>query len=288
MNLVLRYSIFCVVCCAALSSAYVSNKVVGGCLVQLLKAIGKLSADFPSHPPPTDPLVCYYMTDLTTNMVRGVFHGEMQAKLPKETDCLTETFDLHRTVFDVIKIRVIEENDVLNETQKQTQLGEARKELTDSLEKIVADCPTDKEKFINIFHIALAIKNDTLGAQQTEYCLAKYTVDNNLLELGDAKVWNVHNINPESVDCDGIIAVEKSDSEREVRSVIGVMPNVGKYLDCIMDLYRAGDTFDNQAALKVLTFLDVGNDTKASLGANHSRGFSNFMTTSYQTCSKKN
>lgn len=288
MNVLMKFSIFCIVFYASLSSANNSNNAVGGCLVQLLKAMGKLSADFQSNSLPKNPLVCYYMTELSINMMKGVYHGEISAKLPNEADCLIEMFDLHGTVFDIIKVRLIEESSTLDETQKQTQLEEARNELTKDLEKIVVDCPTNKEKFRNIFHIPLAIKNDTLEAHQTEYCLAKYAVDNELLELDDAKVWNPHNITPESVDCDNIVAAERISSEREVGNVIGSMPNVGKHLECIMDLYRTGKTFNNHVSFKVLTFLDLPKETKASLGSSHSVAFSNFMRTSYQTCAKKN
>ncbi|XP_037030811.1 uncharacterized protein LOC119070540 [Bradysia coprophila] len=248
MNIARKISIFCVVFCVALSSADITpqSPSLRGCFIPLLKSMGKLSADFEPNLPSQNPFICHSITGMGTILVKSLYLGEIKAILPNEADCLTEKFDQHGAIFDIIKLRILDETDTLDETEKQRQLEEARTDLTNIFDKIVADCPTDRQKFNNIFHIPLAIKNETLEAHQAKYCLAKYTIDNKLLEFDNAEVWNPHNVNPEGVDCDGIVANEKIISEREVRSVLAAMPNVDKHMDCIMGLYRTDNMFDSQ------------------------------------------
>lgn len=281
MNVARKLSLLCVVFCAALCAADVLGKG-DQCFVRHLKAAGKLNADFESTSDPYNPLVCYAWTERTMHMVKSSFNGEIKVEMPNDADCLTEEFNVTKSVENVFKIRLIEKSN-MNDTEKQNQLVEARNEFTELLEKIAVHCQADKQKFINIFQTVLGIKNETLEAFQTVYCLAKYATDNNLLDMVNVKM-NPHNIDTESVNCDGIVDVEKSKAEREIRTIISGMSTASRSLDCIMDAYKSSETVRFQIALKVLHYLDFPKETKESATVSNSLEFQNFLRTSVSTC----
>lgn len=290
MSFIRKFLFLCAVLCAVTCSAYVPGPLEGGepCLVELLKAMKKLNADFQSNsraPIPGDPVVCYVMTELTKQLIQSIIFGEINATMPNDAECVEKEFQAQQTLFDVLKVRLIDGSKTLNDTYKHNQLLEARNDLTGNLETVAVNCQIEKEKLNNIFQRDLAIKNETLEAHQTEYCLTKYTVDNALLALADLDI-NRYNIDKESVNCDGIIDVEKSHLEREVRSMVAGLPKANQTSDCIMDAYKSSAANNFQIALKVLDYLDISKETKEPMQDSNSRGFRNIFATSVGECER--
>lgn len=290
MNFIRKFSFLCVVLCAVTCAAYVPGPLEGGepCLVELLKAMKKLNADFQSNsrePIPADPVVCYVMTELTKQLIQSTIFGEINATLPNDADCVEKEFEAQQTLFDVFKVRLIDGSKTLNDTDKQNQLLEARNELTGKLETVAVNCQIEKGKINNIFQRDLAIKNETLEAHQTEYCLAKYAVDNALLALDDVDI-DPHNIDKESLNCDGIVDVEKSHLEREVRNMVAGLPKANQTTDCIMDAYKSSAANKFHIALKVLDYLDISKETKEPMQDSGSRGFRNIFAASIGECER--
>lgn len=284
MNFTTKRSLFCVVVfCTVLCSADEPYTLVDLCFVQHLKGVGKLNVDILSTEKRIDPLVCHVVSGQAMEIIKSTYNGEIRADMPNDADCLTDEFSVQRSVENVAKIRLFEKSS-LNDTEKEHQMAEARNEFTQNLEKIATHCRADQRKFVNIFHLILGIKNETLEAHQTVYCLTRYAVAAKVLDFGTADI-NPHNIDPEGgVDCDGIVELEKIRAERELRNLVSGTPAGSRSLDCIMDAYRSGEVFRYQIALRALYHLDLTKETKALAAQSPSTNFSNFLRSSFSTC----
>lgn len=257
------------------------------CLVEYLKAVGKLNSDFQSTAPPS-PLVCHYAAPLAMKMVKSIILDDLKTEIPNESVCLTRDIEVQRAVENVIKIALIENSKFLIDTEKQTQVSEARKEFKAVLVEVAVHyCEADQKQFINIFRDVFGEKNETTEASQYEYCLAKYAVENNYLELGNVDL-NPHKIDAESVNCDNIVADERGKAEREIRNIISVLQGSNGSMDCVLNAYRSSNAFGWQVTVKVLDYLDFSKETNESETDKNNAVLRNFIWSTISTCAKSN
>ncbi len=260
MNFAKKFLVFCVAIYAALSSVEANNVQEGeACLVQYLQNKEKLSSEFRSAVPPTSR--CRLIIPLTLRVLKSSIESEIKTKVPNAADCLTEEFDNKWAIDHLIKIDVVDKSGLLTETERETQLQETRNEFKNDLKKIASQCVADDTPFIEIFNEQLGIKNESLTMAQYDYCLAMYVSDKNVLDLGMVDI-NPHRIDTDSVDCNEIIDVDKSKSEKDLIEKTTATVTSQSAVMCIRDSYRSDTVYDYSAALKVVNKLNFTRHTK--------------------------
>lgn len=223
------------------------------CFVEHLKAQGKLNETFRTNARsavPCRPVVIYaisFQNIILRNKVGKTFSTN-------ETQCLLDEFEEKNDADYIYVLYVIELNSLLSVSDKGTLLEEARNQFKAELKRIADHCLVDDEKFIQIYHNNLGIKNETLVAHQQEYCKTKYVVDNQIVQLNNVDL-NPHKIDPESVNCDSILAPERSKFEREV--IAKNSDVTARHLDCILKNFRNRDITGLLWASAVLSYYVV-------------------------------
>lgn len=105
----------------------------------------------------------------------------------------------------------------------------------------------------------MGIKNETLEVLQHDYCLSKFAVNNKLLVNVEI---NRHHIDIDSVNCDYIIQIKRSKSEKNLSDKISTIQGAEISLPCIFNGYRNGKVFDHSIALQALNKLELSSETK--------------------------
>lgn len=259
--------LFCVVYYAAHSSAsdYIINYYRTGeaCYEEHLKEKGKLNETFQSKSSSSiscELIIRSNFQTLQTNIKNEV--NNMFPNQPNETKCLTDEFAKREAVDHILKIDVIQSNRFLSVSDKDTMLEEARSEFKDELKEIADKCLVDNENFIKIFHDQLGIKNETLDAYQHQYCMAKYVVYNNIIQLNNVDT-NPHQIDTDSVNCDLLVNVERFRIENDLTNTLIGIQTSQKQMDCLVNAFKTTNIFVLNIALKVLYFyFDVPSDVK--------------------------
>lgn len=245
--------IFCAAFCYAEQNLYRSGE---DCVAQYLKGKGKLPATFQSTISPSSARNCRLVIALSMEMLNTNIKYQVGEEFPNEVDCLTDEFENKESIDYFFQLDLIKSSRVLSVSAKNTQFEETRDQLKDVLEEIAIQCLVDGKKYVKIFNETLDIKNKTLAAYQSDYCMAKYAlVDNQLLELSGIDI-NPHHIDTKIVNCEYIIDVERSQSEKDLIDIVSAEIDQ-RSLDCVMNEYRSGNMFNWRVALKALSTLDV-------------------------------
>lgn len=287
MNFVEKVSVICVVLCVAFCSAIGPSSIAGLCTVPYLKHSGRLNVNFPiDSSQSVPPIICYQVYRQSVNVVKSLFFGEIEADLPAHADCLTKEFGDKNDVEHILAIRLIDDTEFLNETEKEEQLIAARKKLSDELDRISDHCQNDKQAFINVFTVPLGIKNETVEAHQANYCLAKYAADNRILDFSNVEM-NPHNIDTENVNCDNVIDRQKAKSEREIRNAVLILLRAERSEDCTMNAYKSDGIFKIQLAVQLLEMYDFPKEYKESATVSYGNGMLDFISTTVPECVKK-
>lgn len=235
--------------------------LASACMVKYLRMKKKLSADFRPALPTT--LQCRLVTPLVIEYLREAVHDSIEKKFPHAADCLTDEFYKKQDIDHVIKITVLDtmNSRLLSEPERQIQLAATRSLLKEDLEDIAGKCHTDDKNLINLFVDELGIQNKSLAVLQYEYCLAKYARDNNLLEFGNVEI-NPQHIDPDSVDCDQIVATDKRNVEKDLIDGASDTFKGERSRRCVVNLFRSGKMYDWEVACKVARKLDFLRATK--------------------------
>lgn len=251
------------------------------CVVQYLKQNSKLSESFPS--PGSPPSQCRLVIPATVQGINTNVKYLVTNEFPNEVDCLTNEFENKEGADYLLKLDLIQSSTLLNDSAKTTQIEDTRSEFKDMLEKIAVQCFVDENNFVKIFNELLGIKNETLEAYQNQYCLAKYAfVDHQLFELNNVDI-NPHHIDTNSVNCENLLAIERSNAEKELKDRLSATETGQRSLDCIVNAFRSGNMFDSRVALKVLSTLDITSQEKERETNKISQKLSEFILTSV-TC----
>ncbi len=237
------------------------------CIVRYLKVKGKLNETFELKVPPSSscPVVAkgphYFSTfdepptvydENSDNYLQSLIKTQIVIEFPNIALCFINEFDKKEAIDYFMKIHMILRSDSVNDAQ----LNETRNDFKNVLKEISAQCVPDETNFIKIFSYVLGLKNDTLEDHQQEYCLAKYLVDNKLLEMKYRDI-NPHLIDSESVNCDHIIAVERSKIEKEFRDKLSEISSDQSALDSVMIDFNSHRGFDWLIAFRFLNYLDI-------------------------------
>lgn len=260
MDFVNKVLLFCVVLHATLCSAEGENDTA--CLVSYLKGKGKLNETFQSSVSSSSQ--CESEVQLTIQIIKSTFKDRIQRKFPNKANCLINAFNQAGVIDNILKISVLKNSSMLNDSDKDVQLDDTRKEFKDGLNKIAVQCAADDKNFKTIFNTAMGIKNETWVAYQRIYCLAKYVGDHKLLDLHDVDI-NPLLIDPEGVDCDYIIEVERTESDKALKEKFQSDNSI--YAPCILRMYavdygKGSYWFGRYVSEKVLRFLKMPEQVK--------------------------
>lgn len=249
MDFVKQILFLCVVFKAApISSA---DDEFDACVVQYLKA-RELNKSFQWNLSPMLSGCPSFDADLQS--LKSIYFVQTSLEYPGSSFCLIDKFDNEEAIDYVLKVHMIIRRDNGNETQL---MEETRSQFKNVLKQIAVQCAFDDRNFIKVFSNILGIQNETAEAYQHEFCLAKYAIDNNLVELKGVDT-NPHHIDPESVNCTGIIDIERNKLENQFREKVSALSLVRQsYFDTVKDSYKNHKGFDWQVAFKFLNYLDI-------------------------------
>lgn len=90
-----------------------------------------------------------------------------------------------------------------------------------------------------------AKKNATLEYLQHKYCMRKYALENQLLEVNDDADINLDRIDTEIVNCTNIVALERSKVEVQFKDKIFAS-------DCVMNEFRSENLFDWNVGIQIV------------------------------------
>ncbi|KAG4073193.1 hypothetical protein HA402_002582 [Bradysia odoriphaga] len=256
--------LFCILFCAEICTADDElnyRNEYEACIVQYLKGKGKLNEAFQLKvaPPSTRCPVVFqqfepnivFNTDFD-NSLQSLIMVQSIIEYPNIALCLNDKFEAKGAIDYFMKIHMLLRADNVNDTQ----LNKTRNKFKKMLKEIAVGCVSDDTNFIKIFNYVLGIVGETLVAQQQEYCLTKYVVDNKLLELKNVDI-NPHHIDHESVNCDHIVDVERNKTKKDFRDKLSAISNVKESLDSVMEAFKNHKGFDWLVALKLLNSLDI-------------------------------
>jgi len=252
------FAIYGVVICIALCTFVVTADENNECIAQYLNKKGKLDNNFSSTQAPTLSH-CRLALPIVLGVMKTLIDDQIKEKLPNDEDCLIKEFSNKEALDQMLKIGVIKNSNSLGESEIKSQLDETRKDFKDDLEEIAVQCEVAGDKFESIFNDVLGIKNETLAALESYYCLTKYAADNKVLPLDNVEL-NPDNIKTEDVDCSAIIARERRIEERDIRNKLqSKSPAV---ISCVMNAYKSDKLFDWGVAAKILDKVDLPKETK--------------------------
>lgn len=137
---------------------------------------------------------CRHLVPTYVQNVKSIYRDRIADTFsPKEAECLTHELD-NAEMFDYyLKLDLIELSTLFGDSEKFIELQETRKLLKDVRIGADAECGKRYEIF-----------NKTLEDRQQKYCMAKYTIDNQLLELCNVDI-NPYEIDTGSANCDNIV-----------------------------------------------------------------------------------
>ncbi len=256
MDFTKKILVLCMVFCAALCSAdenrnryFDADRITEACFVQHLKTKGKLDEVFQSTLQSSSQ--CQLIIPTVMQALQSTVTDEIRNEFPNEAECLISEFHSKEAVDYLLKLDVINGTSLLSVSAREIQLEETRNQFEDVLKEIAVECLVDDENFVKIFNKSLGINNEILEAYQQQYCLAKYVVDNQILKLENVDI-NPHHIDPESVNCNYIIDLERIKIEKEY----GKTPAAGS-LDCHMEAFRLNNMFGYKVAKNILRDSDL-------------------------------
>lgn len=238
------------------------------CFEEHLKEKGKLNETFESKS--WSPFNCDMEVRTTFRTLLTYLRDEVKEIFPTQsnvTKCLIEEFANREAADHILKISVIESNRFLSVSEKDTMMEEARNQFKDELKEIAEHCLVDGNDFIKIYHDHLGIKNETMVAYQHQYCMAKYVVDHQIIQLNNVDT-NPHRIETDSVNCDYLLYVERGRVEEDLTNKLIATQAEQRQIDCILNGFKANNMFGYKIAMDVLYFyFDVPSDVKED-GAN--------------------
>lgn len=261
MNFTKKFIRYCVVIFLVSHAALCSDKLeikenymqkIEACLVKYLQNKGKLTRNFQTALPASS-VLCRFITPWALQTVNDAASDLVEEAFPTATDCLTMGFRDKEVIDYIMKIQVLGVSEALD--SREIRLETTRSKFKQELESIASNCQIDQKDFVKLFNRNLGIKNDTLEMVQYEYCLAKYIVDNNVLELDNVEM-NPQHITPDSVDCDSIIDADKRKIEEGLNGK-GSEKLSQRSMSCIVDSYRSMKMYDWSAVAKVLQLFEV-------------------------------
>lgn len=239
-----------------------------------MKRQGKLNEAIQSKVPASSRcrlVVPFYMQTLKT-----IFNDRIANKFPLNvTECLTSEFDNVETLDHIMKADIIEWSSLFNSSERITQLKELNDQGNEANIKISVKCKVG-EIYTNIF-------NKSLEDFQHDYCMTKYVVDNQLVELENVDM-NPHSIDLGIFNCTNIINAERGKTEGEFSDRISVTETHQKSLDCAMNEFRSVKMFDWKVALTVLNNLNKPKELEDELYSRVIRKIENFLSLSTSAC----
>lgn len=229
------------------------------CTLRYLKNERNLELNFPmSEPPPK----CRLTWADTIRILKADMQDFMEKVIPNDSKCLSnEIVKREKTLDLILTITSIQASDSFAESEKKSQLTSFRNNFKQHLKEISTECRVAEDKFISTFRGAFE-NNETLIAWETDYCLAKYVTDRNILTLVDVNL-NPKNIEIKNLNCTFVIEEEVRKVEEEFSRTIAARGDSPTATSCLMNLYKKNKICDLDFAAVVLGKLAIPSETKS-------------------------
>lgn len=228
------------------------------CALKYLKSEGKLKENFPLR---DKPLTCSRTLPDICRLLRAKLKKFTEKMLPNEANCITMEFSKRDETMDrFLIIYGIQMSGLFSESEKKTLLIPYRNEANEDLEDIATKCHVAKDNFTQLFDESFE-HNDTVAGIESDYCLAKYVTDRNILALPNVNL-NPNNVATEKLDCNVVMEEEMNKAKENFRSNITLSDET--MIECIMNWYEENKIFDLDIASIVLSKLEMSTETKCS------------------------
>ncbi len=138
------------------------------CVVQYLKAKGKLNEAFQSTVATPSAPECQILVPSVVKLVKNILKHEITVKSPNEVNCLTDEFNNKEGVDHLLTLIVIKRSDFLSESDKRAQLVFLKNQLKDVLKEVAVQCLVEDKKFIDVFNTILDDRHDAAESSVTK------------------------------------------------------------------------------------------------------------------------
>lgn len=176
-----------------------SSEDVKNCIAGLLKQKDLLETGFPEgayDSATCDPTISKLQSDMYANTLKELTNND---ETIKDAECVVEMLRHSKMSDYFLMAKNLESSTHLSKPQKEQKTKEIEKNQEDLLNSIKSTCCSTRhfgEEFVNLLHKNEDISNDPKKA----YCLRKYVVDHNLIEMNNYHV----KLNKQNIDISGI------------------------------------------------------------------------------------
>lgn len=287
----MKFIIFCVLICGKLccfealtmpDSYYTGDASTDSeCALQELKSKGKVDMDFP-FPMSVESPECRLTLSQLNQIMRADIKHFIEKEIPNDGNCLAnELIQREKTLDLILTVSAILAADSFSESEKKTRLIGFRNEMKKDLKEIATQCHTPEDKLVSLYQSAFE-NNETLIAMESDYCLAKYVSDRNILDLVDVNL-NPNDIKIKHLNCSIVMEEEMRKDEEKFRNTITVRDLAA--VSCIMNLYKEKGVFDLDFAWIVLGKLGMPSEQKRSERDKINEEFE-YLSVSFLNCYK--
>lgn len=284
-----KFIIFCVLICGKLccfeaftmpDSYYTGDASTDSeCTLRQLKSKGKLDMDFPMS---VEPPECRLTWSEINQVIRADMKDFLEKQIPNDGNCLANKLLQREKAVDLLlTITAIQSADAFSESEKKTRLIDYRNEMKKNLKEIAAECHTPENELVSLYRGAFE-NNETLIAMESNYCVAKYVSDRNILDLVDVDL-NPNDIEIKHLNCSVVMEEEMRKDEEKFRKTITVRDSAA--VSCIMKLYKEKGVFDLDFAWTVLGKLEMPSEQKRSERDKMNEEFE-YLSVSFLKCYK--
>lgn len=190
-----------------------SSEDVKNCIAGLLKHKDLLETGFPegSYTAATcDTTISKLQSDMYANTLKDLANND---ETIKDAECVVEMLRNSKMGDYFLMAKNLETSTHLSKPQKEQKTKEMEKNQEDLLKSVKATCCSTRhftEEFVNLMHKNEEVSNDPKKA----YCLRKYVVDHNLIEMNNYHVkLNKNNIDISGINC-GPVMEELTKTEK--------------------------------------------------------------------------
>ncbi|CRK92413.1 CLUMA_CG005972, isoform A [Clunio marinus] len=230
------------------------------CLIKYLKDHGRLEEDFPLPQKPAHAQACDAVVRLVLPTIEREFLSKLSEKESIKSDCVSAQLKKGGLLDYLIKEEVIESSTDLSNQEVMKKLAETRETIKGILDNAAVFCNSDAT-YAGLFDKYLGLKNESLSALQSHYCMAKYVIDEEIIDVGNVNI-NPSNIDTAAANCDTVISNAKAEVEAQLRDKYKEQNLSQSKINCIMRSFRRNKMFENSIALGALENLEISLETK--------------------------
>lgn len=239
------------------------QKVDNNCFIQHLKTLKKLEENYPEYGVEVSDDYCQRIISSEENELYDRFTQSMISQnLNQYANCVISQLKSQSYAVEAVLRKVYEASEQLSETEREVKLAKVDERIAEMSMATVQICVFETE-YGKVFDDTISAAYD--DDDKTNYCLRKYVVDRNLIDL---KVHNII-INPKDIDissfdCEGMLKTYFRNSTVNITEGENLKNLNDEQKQCIKGKFREGKYAGKVLAVIVLSEISMNDEQKAA------------------------